>query len=201
MRAGVGAQVAGELADERGLAGAVRADDGVRLAFLDLQESTPSVARSAPKVLVSDGDSQASGLVEDAREAAAEEDHRQDQQRAEDHLPVLRSSPASERPRRSSSANAPITGPDGGRHAAEDHHEHQIARLLPAHQAGRDVVGVVGVQRAGEAAHRAGDDEGGEAVGVGREADGARARARSTCVARNTMPNLRVHNLVSYEYR
>src|SRR5947207_7822237 len=55
--------------------------------------SMPSVARKAPKLLVSPLTSsiEASriGLVEDARQAAAEEDHRQDEQWAEDHLPVL----------------------------------------------------------------------------------------------------------------
>src|SRR3954463_14435809 len=62
------------------------------------------------------------------------------------------------------------------RHAAEEHHEHEIARLLPAHEAGRDVVGMVRVERAGEAAHRAGDDESGEAVRVRRNPDRARTR-------------------------
>src|SRR2546425_4994068 len=51
--------------------------------------SMPSVARSAPKLFVSPLTSSI-GLIEDASETAAEEDHRQDEQRAEDHLPVLR---------------------------------------------------------------------------------------------------------------
>src|SRR6267142_5038792 len=51
--------------------------------------SMPSLARSAPKLFVSPLTSSI-GLVEDPRQAAAEEDHREDQQRAEDHLPVLR---------------------------------------------------------------------------------------------------------------
>src|SRR6266850_7744338 len=51
--------------------------------------SMPSVARSAPKLFVNPRTSSI-GLVEHPRQAAAEEDHREDEQRAEDHLPVLR---------------------------------------------------------------------------------------------------------------
>src|SRR5258707_15061971 len=50
--------------------------------------SMPSLARSAPKLLVSPLTSSI-GLVEHARQAATEEDHREDQQRPEDHLPML----------------------------------------------------------------------------------------------------------------
>ena len=46
-RAGVGAQVAGELADEGGLAGAVRADDGVRLAFAHVEVDAVGRAQRA----------------------------------------------------------------------------------------------------------------------------------------------------------
>src|SRR5438874_12602890 len=52
-------------------------------------KSMPSVARSAPKLFVSCRTSSI-GFVEDPRQPAAEEDDREDQQRAEDHLPVLR---------------------------------------------------------------------------------------------------------------
>src|SRR6266581_6420529 len=50
--------------------------------------SMPSVARKAPKLFVSPLTSSI-GLVEDARQAAAEKDDGNNQQRAEDHLPVL----------------------------------------------------------------------------------------------------------------
>src|SRR6185295_2659447 len=49
---------------------------------------TPSVARSAPKLLIRSVTSSI-GFVEDARQPAAEEKHRQDQQRPHQHLPVL----------------------------------------------------------------------------------------------------------------
>src|SRR5919106_5184436 len=51
-------------------------------------KSMPSQARSAPKLFVSPFTSSI-GLVEHAGETAPEEDHRKDQQRPEDHLPVL----------------------------------------------------------------------------------------------------------------
>src|SRR5438046_3904310 len=52
---------------------------------------TPSVARSAPKLFTSAVTSSI-GFIENAGETAAEEDHRKDQQRSEDHLPMLRPS-------------------------------------------------------------------------------------------------------------
>src|SRR4051812_39467026 len=51
--------------------------------------SMPSVARSAPKLFTSCLTSSI-GLVEDAGEPPAEEEHRQHEQRSQDHLPVLR---------------------------------------------------------------------------------------------------------------
>src|SRR6185436_93599 len=143
--------------------------------------STPSVARSAPKLFVRARTSSI-GLAEDAGEAAAEEDDREDEQRAHDDLPVLDPALRLQAEKRLDQLLAEKEGeradhgPGGRRHAAEDHHEHQVARLLPGHQARGDVVGVVAVKRAGEPAHRAGDDERRQAVRVRREADGARAR-------------------------
>src|SRR5262245_40678398 len=54
-------------------------------------KSMPSVARSAPKLLTRPRTSSI-GFGKDARQAAAEEDDREHEQRAEDHLPVLRPS-------------------------------------------------------------------------------------------------------------
>src|SRR5436190_12612383 len=132
--------------------------------------SMPSVARSAPKALTRLRTSSI-GAPENSGEAALEEDHRQDEQRPQDHLPVL--GPALEQLFQQDQRKGPQHRPRGARDAAEDHHEHEIAGLDPAHQAGRDVVGVVGVKRAGEPADRAGDDEGRQAIRIGREADGA----------------------------
>src|SRR3954468_10985347 len=135
--------------------------------------SMPSVARSAPKDLTSWRTSSI-GTREDAGEAALEEDHRYDEQRAEDHGPVFRIALEhflEKQERKSAEHRA-----RGARDAAEDHHEHKVPGLHPAHEARSDVVRVVGVQRAGEAADGAGDDECDETIRVGRETDGARAR-------------------------
>ena len=56
---------------------------------------------------------------------------------------------------------------EGRAHAAEHHHDDQVARARPVHHRRADELGVVGEQHAGQAAHRAGDDEAGRA-GSGR---------------------------------
>src|SRR3954462_10463673 len=110
---------------------------------------TPSVARSAPKLLRRSVTSSI-GLVEHAGEAAPEKDDRQDEQRAEDPLQVL--GPALQHFLEQQQREAAEHRAGGARHAAQDHHEHELARLLPGHEAGRQVVRVVRVQRTGEAA-------------------------------------------------
>src|ERR671915_1835843 len=136
-------------------------------------KSMPSQARSAPKLFVSPLTSSI-GFVEHAGETAPEKDHREDQQRPEDHLPVL--GPALEQLLDQQQREGAEHRARGARHAAEDHHEHDVARLLPAHQAGRDIARMVGVQRARQPAHRAGEDEGRQAVRIRRKADRPRAR-------------------------
>ena len=56
-------------------------------------------------------------------------------------------------------------------HAAEHHHDHQFAGAGPVHHRRADEVGVVGEQRAGEAADGAGDHEADQPVAVGGKAD------------------------------
>src|SRR4051794_37760413 len=91
--------------------------------------SMPSVARSAPKFLVSLWTSSI-GLVEDPCESAAEEDHRKDQQRPHQDLPVLDPALRLQAEQRLQDFLAEEEGegaddrPRGRRHAAEDHHEH-----------------------------------------------------------------------------
>src|SRR6185295_16844480 len=77
---------------------------------------TPSVARSAPKLLTR-FETSSIGLGEDAGEAAAEEDHGKDQQRPEDHLPVLR--PSREQVLEQQQGEGADHRARGGRHAAE----------------------------------------------------------------------------------
>src|SRR3982750_4639079 len=81
-------------------------------------KSMPSVARSAPKLFVNWRTSSI-GFVEDPRQPAAEEDDREDQQRAEDHLPVLR--PAGKKIFEEQQGKGADHRPGGARHAAEDH--------------------------------------------------------------------------------
>ena len=70
-----------------------------------------------------------------------------------------------------SSATAPISGPNVDAHAAEHDHDDEIARARPVHRCRTDESGVIGEQRAGEPADRAGDDERGETIAKGRKAD------------------------------
>src|SRR6185436_16848004 len=91
-------------------------------------KSMPSVARSAPKFLTSPRTSSIR-FVENPCQAATEEDDREDEQRAEDHLPVL--GPALEDFLDEEEREGAEHRSRGARHAAEDHHEHDVARLLP----------------------------------------------------------------------
>src|SRR4051812_12569929 len=105
-------------------------------------KSMPSVARSAPKLFVSWRTSSIR-FVEDPRQTTTEKDHRDNQQRAEDHLPML--GPSREQVLEQQQREGAEHRAGGARHPAEDHHEHDVAGLLPAHQARRDVVRVVAV--------------------------------------------------------
>src|SRR5688572_4988543 len=110
-------------------------------------KSMPSHARSAPKLLVNPRtrrrDSRI-GFVEDPGEAAPEENDREDEQRAHQHRPVLGPVALAEKGRDpveeqlqhllgEDEGESPEHGPGGARDAAEDHHEHQVAGVLPAH--------------------------------------------------------------------
>ena len=83
----------GQLADEGGFAGAVGTDHRVGLAFGErrsrCRRGSAQRAEALDHALTRRRES-GIGLVEDAGEAAPKEDHRQDEERAEDHLPVLR---------------------------------------------------------------------------------------------------------------
>src|SRR5882672_11685419 len=137
--------------------------------------SMPSLARSAPKLFLRPRTSRRLLiLVEQPRESSPEEQHRKHQQRPENNLPVLR--PAREQVLEDEERERAEHRPGDAPHATEDHHEHQLARASPVHELRREVRGVVDEQRTGEAAYRTGDHESREAVPIGRNADGARAR-------------------------
>src|SRR6266436_3517744 len=142
-----------------------------------ISRSTSSLARSAPKLFLKPRTSSRVLFIlaeEQSREAAPQEKHRQHQERPENQLPVLR--PARKRildqQERNGAEHRPGDAPD----AAEDHHEHELARARPVHELGREVRGVIDAPRPGEPAHGARDHERREPVRVRREADRTRAQ-------------------------
>src|SRR5205085_8915535 len=155
-------------------------------------KSIASLARRAPKVLVSPRTSS----MENPGEAALEEDHREHEQRSEDYLPVL--GPALEDFLGDEQHEGAEHRAGGARHAAEDHHEHQVAGLHPAREPGSDVVRVVRVEGAGETADRPCDDECREAVAIGRKSDRPRARFIRLCGA-DHHAEARVHHSMGGE--
>src|SRR5688572_26209204 len=109
----------------------------------------PSLARSAPKDFLS-SETASSGSVtaslENAGQAALEEKHREHQQRPEVDLPVL--GPVRQQVLDQQQREGPEQRPGARSHAAEDHHEHDLARARPVHVVRREEVGVIGEQRA-----------------------------------------------------
>src|SRR5262245_18569366 len=89
--------------------------------------SMRSLASSAPKLLVSPLTSRRLLIfLEQPGETAPEEQHREDEQRPEDDLPVLR--PAREQVLDEKQRNGAEHRPGDAPHSAEDHDEHQLAR-------------------------------------------------------------------------
>src|SRR5215470_11212159 len=171
-----------------------------------------SQATTPPKRLVNPSISRRASLtarrLEHAVDPAAREQHDQEKHRTKDDLPVFRrlGRGGAADQRREADANdyrqRLLKREQGDRakqwtehraHAAEHRHHHEITRARPVHDRGTDEVGVVGKERAGKAADRAGDDEAGELVTIGRETDGAHAalvRARTL----NNHAEARVHH-------
>src|SRR4051794_8162559 len=87
-------------------------------------KSMASDALRAPKLLQRLRTSSI-GLVEDPCESAAEEDDRENEERPEDHLPML--GPALEHLLDQDQRERAKHRAGSARHAAEDHHEHQVA--------------------------------------------------------------------------
>src|SRR5213593_356049 len=114
------------------------------------------------------------GAEQKAEQAALGEEHDQDEERPEDDLPVC--GQGGQHVLEQQQHDRADHGPEQGSHAAQDHHEHDLARAGPVHELRRQVLRLVGQQRAGETAGAAGDDEGGELVSERRKADRPRAR-------------------------
>src|SRR5580693_5335032 len=106
---------------------------------------------------------------EQRQHAASCEQSDEDQKRAEDNLPVL--GPARENRFQTDQDGRADQRPEQSGRTADDHHDHEIARLRPVQHIRADEFGEVGHQRAGQTGARAGDDEGYEFVPVSRNAD------------------------------
>src|SRR3981081_3487315 len=115
---------------------------------------TSSHASSAPKLLVRPLTSSRILFIlaeEQSREAAPEEEHREHQQRPDDQLPVP--GPARESVLDQEQRKGAEHRPGDAPHAAEDHHEHELARARPVHELGREVRGVADEKRPRGPAH------------------------------------------------
>src|ERR1700742_5324810 len=104
-------------------------------------------------------------LAEHPVDAAARVQHSEQQHRPEDDLPIF--GYAGQRLLQQQQRDGAEHRACDRAHAAEHHHDDEIARTRPIHHRGADEIGVVGEQRAREPAQRAGDDESGELVARG----------------------------------
>src|SRR5579863_10295833 len=93
----------------------------------------------------------------EAENAAAPEQYDQKQQRAHDERPIF--GDLREKFFQHEIHDRAQHRPEQRTHPAENDHHHQIAGAGPVHHGRADKIGVVGKQRTGEAAHRAGDDK------------------------------------------
>src|SRR5882762_8194669 len=97
--------------------------------------STSSLARSAPKLFLKPRTSSRVLFIlaeEQSREAAPQEKHRQQQERPENQLPVLR--PTRKRILDEQQGEGAEHRPGDARHAPEYDHEHELARARPIHE-------------------------------------------------------------------
>src|SRR4029077_15317378 len=112
-------------------------------------------------------------LAEKAINAAAREQHHEQQGGSEDSLPIFGDTgkPLLQHQQRHRAEQRA----ECRAHAAEHDHDDEIAGPRPIHHPGADEIGVSGEQGAGEAAERARNEKAGELVTIGWEADGAHA--------------------------
>src|SRR5215216_4758563 len=137
----------------------------------------PSICKSA---------SATAHTFKQAVDAAAREQHHQQEQRTKDDLPIFsgacRQLLSRERQRQQADEQRQRFLQHQQRHradqrterrchAAEHHHHDEIARTCPMHHRGTDEARMIGEQRAGETAEAARDDETDETIAEGRKAD------------------------------
>ena len=196
---GVWREFAGELADQRGLSGAVRADERVGLALADRERHVvggvqraerlvqmfdlkqrlahgPAPTLSAALISVSAksnfGAARSPAPVmrsTRAPDAVLHQQHARDQKRAEEQHPVL--GVVGNHVAKGEEERRADDRTDQRIGGAEDHHGEHFAGMLPAQHRGADELRVVRHQRAGEPGDAAGDDEDDELVRIGRKAD------------------------------
>src|SRR5262245_32095612 len=102
-------------------------------------------------------------------DAAAREQHHQQEQRTKDDLPVFGN--ARERFFQHQQRQRADHRPEHRAHAAEHRHDDEVARAGPVHERRADEVGMVGEQRSGKPAQHAREDETEQLVAVGGKPD------------------------------
>src|SRR6267142_4084320 len=97
--------------------------------------SMPSLARSAPKLFASPRTSSRFLFIfrkEQSGKTSPEEQHREHEQRSENELPML--GPARQQILEDEQRERAEHRTGEASYAAEDHHEHQLARARPVHE-------------------------------------------------------------------
>ncbi len=182
--------LAGDQADQRGLAGSVGADHGVDFARQNIERDRVGRhnAAEAPgqTAYLQQRFSHGAGLRADpqCRRADRLRPKAKSVRGSGRDISVSRDSPSSS----SRNVTAPISGPNSEPRPPRHHHDDEVARAGPVHQRRTDEVGVVGKERSGEPAQRTGDHEADELIAKRRKADRAHAPVRWNAQPRITRP-------------
>ena len=181
---GLRSQLAADLVDQAGLAGAVRADDDVAFAGATVESDTSSVTTRLPKAQLRCSMSRMftaapcpSQLLHAAPDAAGEEHHAADEDDADDGEPML--AVGADDVLHQQKHGGADRRPDQRAGAAQHGHDQNVAGRGPVHRVRRNEAVEDGVKPAGETGKGAGDGEGQELVGPCRIAD------RQPCAARS----------------
>src|SRR5262245_56990650 len=140
--------------------------------------ATSSVATRPPKRLRNPRTASSGSAIAGARQQAikspAPVEHDEDEERTEHHLPVH--GPRREQVLEQQERDGAEHWAEQGAHAAQDDHDHDVARARPVHVARRQVLRLVCQQGTRQPADRAGDGEGDQLVAERGEADRLHAR-------------------------
>src|SRR5690349_165805 len=135
------------------------------------QATTPPKRRVSPSMRSSV--SVTRGAPQQPVDATAGEQDDDQEQRTEQDLPVF--GDTGENLFQHQERHRADERPEHRPHAAEHHHDDEVARAGPVHHGRADEIRVVGKQRAGQSAHRPGNDEAREAITVSGKADRSHA--------------------------